>query len=251
MTGSAGPKVGLGVDIGGSGMKAALVDLDAGEFIGDRLRIATPQPATPQAMQAVFAELLEQFDFTGPIGCTFPGVVRAGAIIESAPNLDPSWIGVDAASLFGSATHPAVVLLNDADSAALAEVQFGAAKDVSGVVMVLTLGTGIGSGLIHNGVLVPNTELGHLEINGIEGEHRAASRVREAESLSWTEWGQRVNEYLEHVNYLFSPDLFVLGGGVSKHFALFADELRVAAPVIPASLRNRAGIVGAALVAAS
>jgi len=239
--------IGFGVDIGGSGIKGALVDLDQGEFIGIRERIPTPSPSTPAAVQQVFAELLERFDYSGPIGCTFPGVVRAQSTIETAANLDDSWIGVDAAALFASAGHGAISMLNDADAAALAEVKWGAAKGVDGVVMVLTLGTGIGSGLVHNGVVVPNTELGHLELDGVAAETRASSRARDDAELSFVDWGQRLNRYLQHVEFLFSPDLFVLGGGISKHFDKYAAELTVSAPVVPAALRNRAGIVGAAL----
>ena len=239
----------LGVDIGGSGVKGAPVDLETGEFARDRVRIPTPQPATPEAVAEVVAAVVDSFDTTGPVGCTFPGIVRKG-VVHSAANVDPAWVDTDADALFTEATGRPVVVLNDADAAGLAEVRYGAAKGRDGVVLVLTLGTGIGSALINDGELVPNTELGHLELDGRAAEKRAAAAVRDDEDLSWEEWGGRVDRYLAHLELLFSPDLFVLGGGVSKRFDRFSDHLHRRAEVVPAALRNQAGIVGAALVAA-
>ena len=239
----------LGVDIGGSGVKGAPVDLGTAEFTAERYRLDTPQPATPEAVTATFASVVEQFDTVGTIGATFPGIVQQG-VIRSAANVDKAWLGVDAADLFSEAVGRPVVVLNDADAAGLAEVAFGAARGRAGVVLVLTFGTGIGSALLNDGELVPNTELGHLELGGAPAEKRAAAAVREREDLSWSEWGDRVNRYLQHVEHLFTPDRFVLGGGVSRKFDKYADHLDVRAEVVPAELRNQAGIVGAALVAA-
>jgi polyphosphate glucokinase len=239
----------LGVDIGGSGVKGAPVDLDTAEFATDRHRLDTPQPSTAEAVAATFATIVGSFGTEGVIGCTFPGIVQRGVIL-SAANVDPAWVGTDAAKLFGDAVGREVVVLNDADAAGLAEARFGAAKGRDGVVLVLTLGTGIGSALLNDGELVPNTELGHLELDGHDAEDRAAAAVREDEDLSYTEWGGRVNRYLQHLELLFSPTCFVIGGGISKRFDKFADHLDVRADVVPAELRNAAGIVGAALVAA-
>jgi polyphosphate glucokinase len=239
----------IGVDIGGSGVKGAPVDLATGELAADRHRIETPQPSTPEAVAAVVAEVVGSFTTGGPIGCTFPGIVRRG-VIRSAANVDPAWLGTDAAALFREATGRPVVVLNDADAAGLAEARFGAARGRDGVVLVLTFGTGIGSALLNDGELVPNTELGHLELDGQDAEDAAAAAVRDDEGLSWEEWAARVEHYLQHVEGLFSPDLIVVGGGVSKRFDKFADHLDVEAEVVPAELRNNAGIAGAALVAA-
>jgi polyphosphate glucokinase len=238
----------LGIDIGGSGVKGAPVDLATASFTAERRRLGTPQPATPEAVAETVAEVVASFDTEGTIGCTFPGIVQHG-VIRLAANVDPSWVGVDAAALFAERVGRPFVVLNDADAAGLAEDRYGAAKDQDGVVLVLTFGTGIGSALLNDGELVPNTELGHLELDGYDAEDRAAAAAREGEGLSWEEWADRVNRYLQHLELLFTPDRFVIGGGVSKRFEKFAERLDVRAEVVPAELRNQAGIVGAALVA--
>jgi polyphosphate glucokinase len=236
----------LGVDFGGSGIKGAAVDLERGDFATDRVRVETPQPSTPDAVAAVLAELTSAFDGHGPVGVTVPGVVRDG-VVSTAANIDPSWVGVDAAALFGRATGRAVFALNDADAAGLAECRFGAARGQHGLVIVTTLGTGIGSALLHDGVLVPNSELGHVEVEGRVGEHWAANSAREREDLDWEEWAARLTTYYRTVEQLLTPSLFVVGGGVSKHADRFLPMLDIATPIVPALLRNKAGIVGAAL----
>ncbi len=238
----------LGVDIGGSGIKGATVDLDAGRLTRDRHKILTPQPATPKAVAKVVVELVEHFAWDGPIGCTFPSVVSQG-IVHSAANVDKSWITIDGEQLLGEATGQKVVLMNDADAAGMAEMKFGAGRHRHGVVFMLTFGTGIGSGVFVDGHLFPNTELGHLEFKGMDAEHYAAARVREAEKLTYKKWGMRVNEFLQHLEKVFSPDLFIIGGGVSRKLQRFRDYLTVDTEVVPAQLRNEAGIIGAALVA--
>lgn len=238
----------LGIDIGGSGIKGAVVNAETGELVTERLRIATPQPATPAAVARVVAELVGLHKWQGPIGCTFPAIIKNG-VAFSAANVDPSWIGTDAARLFATATQSTVTVINDADAAGIAEMTHGAGVGVAGTVILLTFGTGIGSALFRDGKLVPNTELGHLQIDGAVAEHRASDRVREENDMSWKKWGKRVSEYMRHVEFLFSPDLFIFGGGVSKRFEEFAPYLNVKTPVVPAALRNDAGIVGAAMAA--
>jgi polyphosphate glucokinase len=238
----------LGIDIGGSGIKGAPVDLDSGRLTRDRLKILTPQPATPDAVAMVVTELVEHFDWEGPIGCTFPAVVRRGSV-HSAANVDKSWIGIDGEQLLRKATGQQVILLNDADAAGIAEMRFGAGRDQSGVIFILTFGTGIGSAVFVDGHLHPNTEVGHLEFKGMDAEHYAAARVRDAENLSYKKWGTRVNELLEHLENIFSPDLFIIGGGVSRKMERFSEYLVVDTKVVPAQLRNEAGIIGAALTA--
>ena len=237
----------LGIDIGGSGIKGAPVDIDTGALTADRFKILTPEPATPAE---VVAELVHHFEWRGPLGCTFPSVVRRG-VVYTAANVDKSWIGVDGHEVFGKATGLPVTLLNDADAAGVAEMRFGAGRGRDGVVMLLTFGTGIGSALFTDGVLVPNTELGHLEFRGGEAEHYAAARIRKEKELSWHDWGLRVDKFLQYVDHLFSPDLIILGGGVSRKFEKFAEVLSDIPNVVPAVLENEAGIVGAALVAAA
>lgn len=237
----------LGIDIGGSGIKGAVVDVATGTLTTDRLRIPTPQPSTPAAVADTVAEIVRHFDWRSPVGVTFPAIVRRGVILTAA-NVDDRWIGVDADAVFTERTGCEVTVLNDADAAGIAEIRTGAGRGQHGVVLVLTFGTGIGSGLFVDGVLVPNTELGHLELDGDVAEHRAAGRVQEEEGLSYREWGRRVNRYLLHLERLFAPDLFIVGGGISKRFDRFEDELEVSAPVVPAAHRNQAGIVGAAIV---
>ncbi|MEV4554597.1 polyphosphate--glucose phosphotransferase [Nonomuraea wenchangensis] len=233
----------LGIDIGGSGIKGAPVDTDAGELTEERLRIPTPEPSRPEAVADAVREIREHFAWTGPVGVTFPGVIVEG-VVRTAANVDRSWIGVDAAALFGGAS-----VLNDADAAGVAEMRFGCGRGEKGTVLMLTFGTGIGSALFRDGVLVPNTELGHLELHGKDAEHRASSRAREEHDLSWEKWAERVQEYLEHVEMLFSPSLVVIGGGVSKKAEKFLPHIKLRTRVVPAGLQNEAGIIGAALAA--
>ncbi|MCL4117415.1 UNVERIFIED_CONTAM: hypothetical protein GTU68_046397 [Idotea baltica] len=229
-------------------MKAAVVDPVAGAMVTDRFRIPTPRPADPTAMAEVFEQLVAHFAWTGPIGCTFPGVVRRQAVIETAANLDASWVGVDAAALFASGGAP-VVMVNDADAAGLAEMQVGAGKDRDGVVFMLTIGTGFGTAIFHDGRLLPNIELGHIEIDGIDAEEHATSRVKKALGLSMRDWAERLDRYVGTIENLISPDLIIIGGGISKDFDEFAPLLSTRAELVPAQLRNHAGIVGAAMAA--
>jgi polyphosphate glucokinase len=239
---------GLGIDIGGTGMKAALVDLDTGELRSGRYRIDTPKPATPEAMAIVVRELVTHFEWTNPVGVGFPAVVRNG-VVGSAANIDESWIKVDADVLFSEATGLDVHMINDADAAGVAEVRFGAGRARRGVVMMLTFGTGIGSGLFIDGVLVPNTELGHLELDGHDAESKAAASARDRNGWSWSEWAERVQRYLVHVERLFSPDLFIVGGGASKQSGKWLKYISIDTEIVPAQMANNAGIVGAALSA--
>lgn len=241
----------LGIDIGGSGIKGALVDLKKGAFATDRLRIPTPAQSTPDNVARVVAEIVNSFADQmddGPIGITIPAVVTHGQT-RTAANIDPSWIDAPAERIFSDALGRQVVLVNDADAAGVAEVQYGAAKGHPGLVIVTTLGTGIGSAIIHKGVLVPNSELGHLEIDGMDAESQAAASVRERMGLSFAEYVPRLQRYYERVEFLFWPDLLVVGGGVSKNSEKFLPKLRLKTPIVPAQLRNAAGIVGAAWLA--
>ena len=237
----------LGIDIGGSGMKAAEVDTTKGEMVTERFRIRTPRPATPDAMADVVAELSSHFGWTGPVGVGFPGVIHHG-VVRTAANLDKSWIDVDGDALFTQAAGCDVVMINDADAAGLAEVRYGVAEDVSGVVVMLTLGTGIGSAIFVDGTLVPNTEFGHLIMGGEIAEDRASSRAKEDKGLSMKTWGKELELYLQELEKLLWPDLFILGGGISKEFDKFVGHLDdVRTPIRAAEQLNRAGIVGAAL----
>lgn len=239
----------IGIDFGGSGIKGAPVDLTSGDFAAERVRIETPTPSTPEAVVKVISELLSRFPAsTAPVGITVPGVVHHG-VVHSAANIDRSWIGCDADALVTEATGRDVHVVNDADAAGLAEVEYGAARGEQGLVIVTTLGTGIGSALVYRGVLVPNSELGHLEIDGHVAESRAANSAREAEELTWKKWAKRLTTYYSTLEKLFSPDLFVVGGGVSKRAEEFLPLLEISTPIVPAKLENRAGIVGAALYA--
>lgn len=241
----------LGIDIGGSGIKGALVDLAAGDFVTERVRIPTPTASTPANVADVVAEIVAQFApqmGDGPIGITIPAVVTHG-VTRSAANIDKSWIDAAAEKIFEQRLGRDVVLVNDADAAGVAEVKFGAAKGNEGLVLVTTLGTGIGSALIYRGVLIPNTELGHLEIDGHDAETRAAASVRTALGLSYEEYVPRLQRYYERVEALFWPDLFVVGGGISKNADRFIPYLKLKTPMVPAELRNRAGIIGAAWLA--
>ena len=239
----------VGIDFGGSGIKGAPVDLEQGVFAAERQRIKTPERSTPEAVADVFVELLGRFpECSGPVGVTVPGVVRRG-VVRSAANIDKAWIGTDADRLFTDATGRDVHVVNDADAAGLAEVRYGAARGREGLVVVTTLGTGIGSALVHDGKLVPNSELGHLEIDGHDAESRAANSAREREGLSMEEWAKRLTAYYRTVEKLLSPDLFVVGGGVSKHADEFLPLIDIETEIVAASLQNKAGIVGAALYA--
>ncbi len=241
----------LGVDIGGSGVKGAPVHLKRGELMTERFRIDTPHPATPKAVANAVAEIAKFFEWKGPIGCTVPGLVRDG-VVEVASNLDASWNGTPAAKLIAEKTGCRVAVVNDADAAGLAEVKYGAGKGEKGVVLVLTFGTGIGSALFLDGRLVPNTELGHLQIGGQLAEDLAAHSVREENELEWDVWARgHVQEVIDHVEFLFSPDLLIIGGGVSRpdRWAEFGHLLHTRARLVPAALGNNAGIVGAGIVA--
>lgn len=241
----------FGIDIGGSGIKGAPVDLAKGEFSAPRVRIPTPQPATPAAVAATVAEVVDSFHLPAdlPIGVTFPAVIQHG-VARSAANVDDSWIGTDVTAVVAAATGRRALAVNDADAAGYAETLYGAAKDRPGVVLVVTLGTGIGSCLVVDGTLVPNTELGHLEIDGHDAESRAADSAREREGLDWAQWAARLQRYFRVAEDLFWPDLIVVGGGVSKKHASFLPLLDLRTPIVPAELRNAAGIVGAAALAA-
>ncbi|GAA1960475.1 polyphosphate--glucose phosphotransferase [Amycolatopsis minnesotensis] len=243
---------GFGIDIGGSGIKGALVDLEQGRLIGERLRIDTPKPATPEAVAEVVAEVVGGFDWDGPVGVTLPAVVKKG-VAHTAANIDPSWIGTDADALFAKQLGrdvENVAMLNDADAAGMAEVRFGDPAARKGVVALLTFGTGIGSAVFHDGKLVPNTELGHIEVDGHDAEKKAAASVKDLEGLSYPEWSKRVHRYLTALENLIWPDLFIVGGGVSKKSEKWVPLLDIRTRVVVASLQNNAGIVGAAAAAA-
>ncbi len=240
----------LGIDIGGSGIKGALVNTETGEFTQERFRIDTPQPSKPDAIGDVVADIVRHFEWDGPVGCTFPAVVKHG-VMYTAANVDPEWIGTDGRRIFEQKTNRPVVVLNDADAAGIAEMNFGSGVGRRGVVLILTFGTGIGSAIFVDGILMPNTELGHLELRGKIAETRASDRIRRDKELTWEKWSKRVGEYLEYVEFLFSPDLIIFGGGVSRKFEKFFHLLKTRAELLPAMLMNDAGIVGAALSARS
>ena len=247
----------IGIDIGGTGMKGGIVDLRTGNLVSERFRIPTPQPATPQAIAQVARQIVDELQSReiapepySAIGVDFPAVVKNG-VVFSAANVDPAWINTNLEQLISDALDSRTVYgINDADAAGLAEATYGQGRDKTGLIAVITLGTGIGSALINNGVLVPNTELGHLEIDGYDAESRASARAREVHDLSWKKYAKkRLRRYFQHVEALFSPDLFIIGGGISKNpekfMPYFEDEIRT--PMVMATLRNNAGIVGAAL----
>ncbi|MDJ0384200.1 polyphosphate--glucose phosphotransferase [Streptomyces sp. G-G2] len=240
----------MGVDIGGSGIKGAPVDLDRGDLTQERHKVLTPHPATPEAVAGCVAEVVRNFDWTGPVGITFPGVVTGG-VTRSAANVDPGWVGLDAAGLLSERLGGLpVTVLNDADAAGVAEMTYGAGRGRGGTVIMLTLGTGIGSALFTDGHLVPNSELGHLELRGHDAESKASVKAKEDGDLSWERWAHRLDRYLAHVEMLFSPDLFILGGGVSRKPEKFLPLLEgIRAEIVPAELQNNAGIVGAAMAA--
>lgn len=240
-------RTGFGIDVGGSGIKGARVDLDTGEFIGERIKISTPQPATPEAVAEVIAEILGEAGWEGPVGITLPSVIR-GQVALTAANIDESWIGTDVRELF--ARHLGereVTVLNDADAAGIAEASFGDAAAREGAAILLTLGTGIGSAFLVDGVLFPNTELGHLLVDGEEAEHLAAAAVKENEELTWKKWTKRLNLVLREYERLFFPGVFIIGGGISRKHEKWIPLLDLDTEVVPAQLRNRAGIVGAAM----
>ncbi len=240
----------LGIDIGGSGVKYALVDTDLGELVTKRTRIKTPDPATPQAVTEVVAEIVDSVETDGSVGIGFPAVVWEGDVF-SANNIDEGWIGRNARDDFANATGAEIVLINDADAAGIAEASFGAAKGVVGLTLVITFGTGIGSGAMFDGKLVPNLELGMLELEGhYPAELFFSAKVRKRENLSWGVWGGRVNRFLSHVNAVFNPRLMVFGGGVTKYWDQFSSHLDDKLPVVPASMGNNAGLIGAAVAAA-
>lgn len=239
----------IGVDVGGSGIKAAVVDLDTGTASG-RIRVETPQPATPDAVSATVATLVGQLNADGPVGCTLPAVV-VGGTVRTAAHIDKAWIGTHAAAVIGRATGRPCTVLNDADAAGIAEARFGAARGRRGVVVMVTVGTGIGTALLNDGVLVANSELGHLEVNGKIADSWASDAKRDEKHLSWGQWAERLNTYLTQLHAVLWPELILIGGGVVKKADLFIDELNPGCEVEVAELGNLAGIVGAALAAAS
>lgn len=238
----------LGVDIGGTGIKAALVDLESGSLVTDRVRIETPRPSAPDAVAATVVEVAGSFEWSGPVGVAVPAVV-SGGVTRTAANIDATWVGFDAAALFSTALGTAVTVLNDADAAGIAEMTHGAGAGEQGTVLLLTIGTGIGSALFVGGEIVPNTELGHLEFEGVEAEDVLSGTAREAAGMAWEEWGRRFGRFLRHVEDLLWPDLIVLGGGASNESDEYLDLLDTRARLTVAALGNEAGIVGAAMAA--
>jgi len=238
----------LGIDVGGSGIKGAPVDPITGQLLSPRLRYPTPLPSKPVAVAEVIARIARDFEWEQSIGCGFPSAVHNGVAMTAA-NIHKKWIGMNVAELFASATNCPVCVINDADAAGLAEMNFGAGRGCKGLVIIVTIGTGLGTSLFTDGHLVANTELGHIEINGQEAEKSASDAARKAEGLSWKRWGARLNTYLNKLEYLFWPDVFILGGGISKQFLDFKEYLNLRAEVLQAQLLNEAGIVGAALAA--
>ena len=236
----------LGIDIGGSGMKGAVVDIPSGKLVSERYRLETPRVSTPQAMAGVVQKIVDHFAWKGPIGVALPGPIKGGKTM-TANNVHKSWIGADARKVFEGKTGRKVSVLNDADAAGLAEMKFGAGKNRKGVVVLLTFGTGIGSAVFVDGKLVPNTEFGQLPIRGKRGELRASARVRKEKGLNWKQWAKLVDEYINAVEQLIWPDLIIVGGGVSARAEKFLPYIKTHARIVPARLRNGAGIVGAAL----
>ncbi len=241
----------LGVDIGGTGIKGAPVNVETGELMAERFRIPTPNPALPNAVADVVDEIAKHFDYKGPAGITFPAIVKKG-VIFSAANVDETWMGTDAGALFTNHLGGAVTVVNDADAAGIAEMEFGAGRGRKGVVILLTFGTGIGSAIFNDGRLLPNSEFGHLQIRGKDAEKRASAKTREEKDLAWPDWAERVSEFLDQLEKLFSPDLFIVGGGVSKKAEKFLPYLTAKTEVLveAAQMRNEAGIIGAACLAA-
>lgn len=240
----------LGIDVGGSGIKGGIVDTQKGELITDRYRIDTPRPAVPSSMIETIEAIIRNFDWQGAVGCGFPAAVK-GEIVKTASNIDDSWIGVNASARIKKETGCPTTLVNDVDAAGYAEVEFGAGKDRYGTIFMAAFGTGIGTAVFHNQQLVPNTELGHIPMHGMAAEDYAANSIREKNDLSWEKWGGRVNEYLQLIEVLFWPDIFIIGGGVSKSFDEFKSYLDLDTEIVPAESRNHAGIIGAALAASA
>ena len=246
------PDVAIGIDIGGTGIKGAIVDLKSGELLSDRVKLPTPEGGKPKDIVETVTTILGKLSDApadAPVGVCFPAVVRNGRTM-SAANVSKKWIGLEAEALFEKALGRDIHFVNDADAAGYAEVRYGAAKDVKGLVILTTLGTGIGSAIIYNGVLVPNSELGHLIVDGRDAEKRASFAAKERARLNWKSWAKRLQKYYSHVEMLFSPDLFVVGGGVSKSYEEFLPLLTLTTPIVPAVHRNNAGILGAAALAA-
>ncbi|BBY54265.1 ROK family protein [Mycobacterium koreense] len=248
-TGNVPPHHGFGVDVGGSGIKGGIVDLTTGQLVGDRFKLPTPQPATPEAVARTVAAVVRELEWQGPLGVTYPGVVKNGKVLTAA-NVDKGWIGANVRDVI-SAELPGqdVTVLNDADAAGLAEVRFGAGRDHAGVIVLLTFGTGIGSAVIHDGVLLPNTEFGHIDVGGKEAEHRAAASVKERKDWSYRKWTRQVSKVLAAIEKAIWPDLFIAGGGISRKAHKWLPLLESDTPVVAAALQNTAGIVGAAMAA--
>jgi polyphosphate glucokinase len=238
----------LGIDVGGSGIKGAPVDTETGQLLAERLRIKTPKGAEPEPMAEVVKQIAGFFEWKGPIGIGFPAPIKSGLVMMAA-NISPKWVGLNADDLFTRITGSDCVMVNDADAAGLAEMKFGAGQGQPGTVIMVTLGTGIGSAIFYRGVLLPNTEFGHAELNGMDAEHYAADAARQREDLSWKKYAKRLDLYFKMMEKLFWPDLFIVGGGISKESEKFLPLLTVTTPIVPAQLRNQAGIIGAALAA--
>jgi len=236
----------LGIDVGGSGIKGAPVDLETGQLLAERVRIKTPKKAEPEPVAEVVAKITKSFEWKGPIGIGFPAPIKAGEVLMAA-NISDKWVGINADELLSKATGCDCTMINDADAAGLAEMKFGAGKEHKGTVVLLTLGTGIGTAFFHRGCLLPNTEFGHLDINGKDAEHRASDAVRQRENMSWKKYAKRLNRFMAEIEKLFWPDLFIIGGGISKKSENYIPLLKLKAPVVPAQFLNEAGIVGAAL----
>jgi len=238
----------LGIDVGGSGIKGAPVDTDTGEILAERVRIKTPKDAEPQPVADVVAEIAKSFSWQHPIGIGFPAPIKGGVAMMAA-NISPKWVGTNADELFSEVTGCDCHMINDADAAGLAEMSFGAGKEHPGTVIMLTLGTGVGTAIFYDGKLLPNTEFGHLDMKGKDAEHRVSDAVRQSEGLSWKVYAKRLNKYLMEMEKLFWPDLFIAGGGISKQSEKYLPLLKIRTPIITAQLLNQAGIVGAALAA--
>ena len=238
----------LGIDVGGSGIKGAPVDTETGEMLAERLRIKTPKGAEPEPMAETVKQIAEFFQWKGPIGIGFPAPIKSGVVMMAA-NISPKWVGLNADDLFTRITGSDCVMVNDADAAGLAEMKFGAGQGQPGTVIMVTLGTGIGSAIFCRGVLLPNTEFGHAELNGMDAEHYSADSARQREDLSWKKYAKRLDLYFKMMEKLFWPDLFIVGGGISKESEKFLPLLTITTPIVPAQLRNQAGIIGAALAA--
>ncbi len=238
----------LGIDIGGTGIKAGLVDIKKGDIVGEPIKIKTPSPSSPENIKKVVEEVIRQFDYKGPVGVGFPAIVHNGTI-ASAANIDKKWIGTNAEKLFNKIKGCRFYVANDADMAGMAEIHFGFGKGKKGTIILITIGTGLGSALFINGVLVPNTEFGHLNYKAADYEFYASNTAREKKHMSWTAWGNQFNHFMKHLEFIFSPDLILLGGGLSKRWDDFKSQINVKVKVRPATLQNHAGIIGAAAFA--